>query len=137
LHASNSLTGFSGTKFALYLVQALLAGDPTMRSTARGFTLIELMIVVAIIAILAAIALPAYNAYRIKAADRACLGEAKAYTTSWVAASVAALGLPNWVAKACKLPASGTGAATVPGSFSPVDPGTATISCNPATASCS
>lgn len=51
-----------------------------MPYNAKGFTLIELMIVVAIIAILAAIALPAYNAYRVRAAESACLAEMKSYT---------------------------------------------------------
>lgn len=50
-----------------------------MNRAAQGFTLIELMIVVAIIAILAAIALPAYNSYRVKAAESACLAEMKNY----------------------------------------------------------
>lgn len=50
-----------------------------MRSDAQGFTLIELMVVVAIIAILSAIALPAYNRHRMRTAENACLAEMKSY----------------------------------------------------------
>ena len=51
----------------------------------KGFTLIELMIVVAIIAILAAIALPAYRDYTQRSANSACLAEAKAYMGTAIA----------------------------------------------------
>ncbi len=56
----------------------------------KGFTLIELMIVIAIIGILAAIAIPQFTKYRAKAFNAAALSDARnlktdleAYYAEW------------------------------------------------------
>jgi len=102
-----------------------------------GFTLIELMVVVAVVGLLASMAAQSYRNYTIRAANNACMAEVRQYVTE----AMIALNKPN-----TEIPEAPDGAAcddiatavnlSTPVIAVPRSPGVGTISCNIPTTSC-
>jgi len=105
-----------------------------MRKVQQGFTLIELMIVVAIIGILAAVAIPAYQDYTIKSAERACMAETKAYTNTVLASVNDGVSPPAPNLGACSEITDGSGWSAIADLTAvvgtPKSPGSQTTSCD-------
>ena len=79
-------------------MNTFMRGQIRFRRSKAGFTLVELMIVVAIVAILSAIAYPSYSNYIIKTrrtAAKACLSEYSNYMERFYTTNLTYLAAPD------------------------------------------
>lgn len=103
----------------------------------KGFTLIELMIIVALIGILAAIGISQYQRFIIDSSNNACLTEARGFSGAMLVSFSSGLAQEPVIWSACNppavgagVPASGVVAATPPNfSTTPSGRGAALITC--------